>query len=261
MQARWVVPDAENPKSVADRRQVLKLAQNQEKHLDHGWFVIRNRTPAEVECNIEAHERDKREQAFFSSMPWNTLPKTRRGVQALKKFLADLLCTHIQMGFPVMLDTIQSRRSVAASQLAALGQPRQTLQQKRDYLAKIAESFRSQASAALDGRYGTIKNDKMKLRKVIRDANDSFMKEMKVNGHLMPFSEIPKVADTAMEVNNPVRKTFELTATSSSSRQRQLDHESHEPTGMYEEDSSSGSELEVRSSKVRLESNSLGKLM
>lgn len=233
------------------------MGQNLEKHFDHGWFVIRNRTPAEVECNIEAHERDKREQAFFSNMPWNSLPKTRRGVQALKKYLADLLCTHIQMGFPLMLDTIQSRRSVAASDLAALGQPRQTLQQKRDYLSKIAESFHSQASAALDGRYGIIKNDKMKLRKEIRDANDAFMREMKVNGHLMPFSEIPKIADITTDANDPVSSSLELTDTGSSSRQQKFDQEAHEPTGMHE-NSSSESDLEVRSSKVRQETSPHG---
>jgi len=215
--------------------------------------VIRNRTPAEVECNIEAHERDKREQNFFNNVPWNTLPKTRRGVQALKKYLADLLCTRIQMGFPLMLDTIQARRSVAASQLEALGQPRQTLQQKRDYLSKIAEIFHSQASAALDGRYGIIKSDKMKLRKEIRDANDAFMREMKVNGHLMPFSEIPMVADNSTDANDPGRSTLEPTAAGPTSRSQHFDHEAHEPAGMYAENYSSESERDIRSSKVRLE--------
>jgi len=223
--------------------------------------VIRNRTPAEVEGNLEAHERDKREQAFFSNLPWNALPKTRRGVQALKKYLADLLCTRIQMGFPLMLDTIQSRRSVAASQLDALGQPRQTLQQKRDYLSKIAESFHSQASAALDGRYGIIKNDKMKIRKEIRDANDAFMREMKINGHLMPFSKIPQVSDTTTDASNPVSSTLEPTATGSSSRSQQFNQEAHEPAGMYGENSSSESELEVRSSKVRLEIDPHGEFL
>ncbi|KAL8823924.1 MAG: hypothetical protein Q9191_005437 [Dirinaria sp. TL-2023a] len=188
--------------------EVMRLAQNQEKHFNHGWFVVRNRTPAEAEANIEGHDRDKREEDFFGKLPWNTLPKSRRGVQALKKYLTDLLCTRIQMGFPLMRQTIQARRLSAASQLEALGESRESIEQKRAYLSRIAQSFHSQASAALHGRYGAIKSESMKLRKVIRDANDGFMQDIKKNGHMVPFADLPHIPDTA-EANESDEENFE----------------------------------------------------
>lgn len=181
--------------------EVLQLAQNQEKHFNHGWFVVRNRTPDEVEVNLEGYDRDKREEDFFNKLPWNALPKSRRGVQALRKYLTDLLCTRIQMGFPSMRQTIQARRLSAASQLEVLGESRETIEQKRAYLLRIAQSFHSQALSALNGRYGSIKSENMKLRKAIRDANDVFMQEMKKNGHLVPFADLPHIPDTMTDVN------------------------------------------------------------
>lgn len=240
----------------AHRQQVLKLAQNQEKYLRHGWFVVRNRTPAEAECGIVAHERDVREQGFFNNLPWNILPKSRRGVQALKKFLADLLCARIQMGFPSMLETIQSRRSEAASELDALGTPRKSLSQKRDYIAEIARKFNKEASLTLDGRYGSLKNDKLKLRREIRDANDVFMREIKLNGHLIPFSEIPYVADTALESNGLGPSSSETNATGLLSVSQHHDIEAHEPRDINEDSSSSEYERGTRPSKVSLQSNS-----
>lgn len=189
--------------------EVMRLAQNQEKHFNHGWFVVRNHTPAEAEANIEGHDRDKREEEFFDKLPWNTLPKSRRGVQALKKYLTDLLCTRIQMGFPLMRQTIQTRRLSAASQLEALGESRESIEQKRAYLSRIAQSFHSQASAALHGRYGAIKSESMRLRKVIRDANDGFMQDIKKNGHLVPFADLPHIPDTGAEANESDEENFE----------------------------------------------------
>lgn len=180
---------------------MLELARNEEKHLQHGWFVVRNRTPAEVEANVEAQERDKREDKFFASSPWNTLPHSRRGVQALKRFLTDLMCTHIQKGFPSMCQTIQARLISALSQLEALGEPRESIEKKRAYLSKVAQKFHDQASAALNGHYGAFKHEGMKLRKDIRDANDRFMQEIKRSGHLVPFSELPSIPDMTVEAD------------------------------------------------------------
>lgn len=182
--------------SFTDWHQILELAQNREKSLQHGWFVVRNRTPVEVEANIAGHDREKREDNFFEGLPWNTLSRSRRGVQALKKYLADLLCTQIQRSFPVMFATLQSRRANVALELQCLGQPRDKIEQKRIYLSGIADQFHSKAKAALEGKYGTMKSDDMKLRKIIRDRNDTFMQKMRTDGHLVPFAELPTIPKT-----------------------------------------------------------------
>ena len=212
--------------------------------------MVRNRTPAEVEANTEPHDRDQREESFFEKLPWNTLPKSRRGVQALKKYLADLLCTRIQMGFPSMLETIQSRRFLAASQLEALGQTRESIEQKRAYLSKIAQNFHSQALAALHGRYGAIKEDNMKLRKAIRDANDVFMQDIKNNGHLVPFSELPSLSRTTIEANGLPGNTHAPNAAAFGSNTQNIEKEASENLEESGASSSSESEREMRPPKV-----------
>ena len=173
---------------------------------------MRNRTPAEVEANIEGHDRDKREEDFFDKLPWNTLPKSRRGAQALRKYLTDLLCTRIQLIFPLMRKTIQERRLSAASQLKTLGEPRDSIEQKRAYLSRIAQSFHSQASASLHGHYGGIKLENMKLRKTIRDANDGFVQEIKKSGHLVPFADLPHIPRMRTEASSSTDEEVDAAA-------------------------------------------------
>ena len=233
---------------LVDHRQVLERAQNEEKHLRHGWFVVRNRTPAEVEANVDSQDRERREESFFEQLPWNTLPKLRRGVQALKKYLADLLCTRIQMGFPLMLETLQSRRLLTTSKLEALGQPRVSIEHKTAYLSTIAHNFHLQASAALHGRYGAIKNEKLKLRKAVRDANDKFMQEIKANGHLVPFSELPSVEGMMSEVKGQDHKISGSAAAEIRAGSWDLHEETYENYDDYEEPFES--EDEVQPNKV-----------
>lgn len=167
----------------------MDLARNNEKHFRHGWFVVRNRTPSEAEASLEPIQRNLREKKFFESAPWNALPSHRRGTQALKKYLADLLCSRIQETFPVMLLIIGNRIRSTQSQLNSLGEPRDGIERKRVYLIKLAQDFHSLASLALRGRYDSKTPDNVKLRRMVREANDAFVNDMKINGHTVPFIE------------------------------------------------------------------------
>lgn len=167
----------------------MDLARNNEKHFRHGWFVVRNRTPSEAKASLEPLERHLREKKFFENAPWNELPSHRRGTQALKKYLADLLCSRIQETFPVMLLTIGNRIRSTQSQLKTLGEPRDGIERKRVYLTKLAQDFHSLASSALRGRYDSKTPDNLKLRRMVREANDAFVNDMTTNGHTVPFIE------------------------------------------------------------------------
>ncbi|KAL8872017.1 MAG: hypothetical protein Q9174_002280 [Haloplaca sp. 1 TL-2023] len=171
---------------------ILSLAQNQEKHLNHGWFVVRNRTPSEIESGISPWERHDRERSFFESSPWATLPESRRGTQALKQYLADLLCGRIQEMFPSILATIQGRRAQTLRELDELGLSRNTIEEKRVYLTDIAQQYHQDSSHALSGRYHGLSNDNLKLRRYIREANDTFSLEMVQKGHCVPFQAVPR---------------------------------------------------------------------
>lgn len=110
--------------------QIINDAKNKERHLHHGWFVVRNRTPSEIEEGIGPMEHSSREQEFFSRKPWYQLPKERRGTEALKKYLAELLCDRIEKVFPTILSDIRTRRNRTAVELEALGVARTSVEQK-----------------------------------------------------------------------------------------------------------------------------------
>ncbi|KAL9041562.1 MAG: hypothetical protein Q9214_004065 [Letrouitia sp. 1 TL-2023] len=173
-----------------DVTKVLELAQNEEIPLLCGWFFVRNRTPKELEIGLGSQERHQIEQKFFSQEPWNRLPKDHCGTQALKKYLAHLLCERIQEAFPIMLSTIEARQRSEQIRLDECGNARQTLEQKRTYLTSIAQKFHSLAEKVLWGRYDSISSNAVKLRRQIREVNDSFSSEMILNGHCVAFVDL-----------------------------------------------------------------------
>ena len=171
----------------------MHLAQNKEKQLAHGWFVVRNRSPLEVAENIDGEERRRREDEFFAAEPWNRLDEGRRGTGALERYLSNLLCQRIHQHFPVMLDTIRKRLDSTREELKILGSPRETYEHKRAYLTKIANNLQVLVSKALGGHYDSIPSDHMKLRRTIRNSNDEFAVTLRKKGHRFPFLEIPSI--------------------------------------------------------------------
>lgn len=170
---------------------MLDLAQNKEKIFKHGWFVVRNKTRYEADKGIGPVERDEREQAFFRQHPFTELPQERRGTQALKRYLADLLCNRIQKAFPNFLNDIQKLLGSTKRELTSMATARNTVETKRSYLTKIARDFEKLASQSIRGRYDSLLKDDMKLRMKVREANDKFAHEMRSYGHTVPFlSEI-----------------------------------------------------------------------
>ena len=167
--------------------QIIEAANNQELPLRHGWFVVRNRTPSEVEEAIGPVERYRREQEFFDRDPWNQLPEERRGTEALKDYLAELLCDRIKKVFPTILNDIEIRRNSTALKLEALGEARPSVEQKRAYLTKMAHDFNQLATQGLRGRYDGVAGHDMRLRMKVRDANDRFASDMNRNGHFLAF--------------------------------------------------------------------------
>ena len=204
-------------KSFVNLSKVVRLAQNDRDgdiHFQNGWFVVRNRTPTEAANHIEPLERHEREQSLFDTYPWNTLPSSRRGVQALKKHLGDLLYDRMQAAFPKMLSDIQGRIKSTSLTLDSLGPARSTKEQKRAYLTKIAQRFNTIALGVLRGRYESIENNDLKLRKEIRDANDRFTQYLTVFGHRVPFMALPILQDLQTTPRNNLQPATQDTSSS-----------------------------------------------
>ena len=99
----------------------------------------------------------------------------------------------MQEAFPKMLADIQDRIKSTSTTLASLGSDRSSIEQKRTYLTRIAHRFNTIALDVLRGRYDMIEGDELKLRKYVRDANDGFMRQLKLSGFRVPFVAIPKL--------------------------------------------------------------------
>ena len=180
----------------------MDLARNTEKYFRHGWFMVRNRTPTESQDGVDPLERQVREANFFSLAPWNALPSERRGTDALKKYLAELLANRTLETFPTMLTTLRDRIKSTTLRLERLGSARGTLEEKRAFLTKIAQQFSSLALQALRGRYDSFAANNLKLRRLVREMNDQFSSDMKTSGHAVPFLEQCQ-ADVIKETARP----------------------------------------------------------
>ena len=130
---------------------------------------------------------------FFNLPPWNTLSPERRGTQALKRYLAELLSHRILESFPTLLTALRDRIKSTTARLEGLGSARGTPEEKRAFLTKVAQEFNSLASQALRGRYDSLSANHLKLRRLIREANDDFSWGMKKSGHAVPFFEQPQL--------------------------------------------------------------------
>ena len=114
----------------------------------------------------------------------------------------------MQAAFPAMLSDIQRRIKSTSLKLDSLGPARSTKEQKRAYLTKIAQRFNAIALGILRGRYESIENNDLKLRKEIRDANDKFMQYLTVFGHHVPFMALPILQHVQTNPhNNPLAAT------------------------------------------------------
>lgn len=157
--------------------------------LQHGWFVVRNRSTKEIQEGVTIAERHNREAAFFKAAPWNQLPKERVGVKQLQPFLGQLLYEHIRREFPALVKEIEDLYAETQRKLEALGSSRQTPSQQRQYLTRLANRYQRNVEDALRGNYAPeldVKS-KLKLRMHLRGLADQFERDIRTRGHTLPF--------------------------------------------------------------------------
>src|SRR3954452_21038587 len=109
----------------------MNIACNKKLELSQGWFVVRNRSVDEMKTGVSSQQRHLKEEELFNRDPWDTLPRDRRGTEALKTFLANLLCKEIQDIFPQVLRELKGKKSKISSELESLGRPRALIVEKR----------------------------------------------------------------------------------------------------------------------------------
>jgi hypothetical protein len=84
----------------------------------------------------------------------------------------------------------------AQSELQALGQSRDNPLKQRQYLQGVVAQFQTAAESALSGHYSSsplLRENVMKLRKRIFEANEEFANKMLIRGHEVEFKKVEKV--------------------------------------------------------------------
>ncbi|KAF8540542.1 P-loop containing nucleoside triphosphate hydrolase protein [Trichophaea hybrida] len=171
-----------------DEARVMDVARNRVTQLTHGWFVVRNRSTEEVKIGVTAEGRLKNERNFFQKDPWRSLDKNRVGIQALERFLRNLLYEHVRREYPILVKELENKVFDLRHAIDALGSPRETPEQQRGVLIEVATRFQTLARDALMGIYREEhEDDGMRLRTNVRNLNDDFADSVKLRGHLYNF--------------------------------------------------------------------------
>lgn len=207
-----------------DEGRIIEVARNNVTVLNHGWFVVRNRSTQDITNGVSLQERDSKERDFFSRTPWKSLASDRVGVTALKKFLRALLEDHVKKEFPNLLKEMNTLIEGAEKELEVLGPCRETPDEQRRTLLKLATGYQS---IAINGILGNYRDDffdgvnKHKLRMLIANGNDDFNYDMVCEGHRMDFEDIDAAEDipnTETAMNDPASIYYHIREQYRSSR-------------------------------------------
>ncbi|PON24652.1 dynamin family protein [Trichoderma gamsii] len=173
----------------------LKLVKNEDIKLKLGWHVLRNRTPHEMEMNMETDVRNQKEEEFFTQGKWKTLRADARGVESLVAKLSDLLFEHIKGYLPQLLKEIQEGLARSEEELDALGHRVDTVPEMKSEVSKLFSRSQSLIKSGINGHYldqrgffhigdneSFTQISPQNLRARIRRENIEFEKEMRTRG-------------------------------------------------------------------------------
>ncbi|EPE35352.1 P-loop containing nucleoside triphosphate hydrolase [Glarea lozoyensis ATCC 20868] len=183
---------SDNPKDIVNLVNGRNKFQGKPLH----WHVVQNAGP-----NAAANfDREQAEAATFTKSPWTEIPKERRGIPALKQYLATLLCTRIREAFPDMLRTVTGKLDEEQLHRRSLGESRADHSQRLAHLVAISQKYQDLAKKSLSTP-DALPDAKMKLRGKSKAITQEYTKSMTTNGHFYNFLEIGKSVDVFINVD------------------------------------------------------------
>lgn len=170
---------------------LVELAMNQGNiKLEHGFFLLKNPTPAELELGVTAQQRLVAEMDFFSSHVWQSqdLDMSRVGVANLRIFLQDLLDSHIEKELPNVIEEVKHQLRNAEASLCLMGPARSNVGDIRFFITEVSMDVYQFVQNSLNGDYYGAQRDyfqadsNSKLRAVIHRLNTNFVARMRDSG-------------------------------------------------------------------------------
>ena len=186
----------------------LNLANNDNIQFRLGWHIVKNRDYPSRHSSAE--ERDQSEEKFFSEGVWRDLPRDMVGIGSLNVRLSGILLDQIKRYLPILMEDIQSSIEECKTNLAKLGDGRSTLEEQRQFLLKLSQSFQALCRAAIDGSYddkffGDPSSDEeycKRLRAVVQNRNLGFSETMRKKGHYRTIDSEP-IEESGVQVHSP----------------------------------------------------------
>jgi hypothetical protein len=200
----YLRPDSENEAAWLD------LARNRDISFELGWHLLRNR--ADDERNLSFAQRNLKEQMFFSTGNYSSLPSYMMGVDALRQRLSRLLFNHLKRGLPHLRAELDATLIETSHALESLGKSRGSIGEQRIYLAELATLASNMIQMGLDGNYDTVffgaidvdkavdtEENSLRLRAVVQHLNMRFAERIRTQGHAYSIEkEVDSNDDTSI---------------------------------------------------------------
>ncbi|RYP71784.1 hypothetical protein DL771_004596 [Monosporascus sp. 5C6A] len=213
-------PDAATPQGLHD---FLTLVSNkdEENKIKLGWHVLRN--PGQDE---HWTDREKEEDIFFMSPPWDTLPKGMTRAKALATKLSEQLARHIASYIPELKEQVRQELDTCEKAQKALGEG---LDDDNEMRQKLTALLNRSAQVTRDAAHGNYINDPdvlffisdgnsdnpphEYLRARVVSANEQFAKDMRTKGHSLGLTCDSSDVETQPKSTELKRKKEEYAAT------------------------------------------------
>jgi hypothetical protein len=183
---------------------VCNVVLGKKRPLALGYYVVRNRGPDEND------EFDKGSaEGMFSENPWNSLPKDRVGIRALRKCLGQLLGHIAQREFPAMRKDIRLQLAQCSKELDSLGAPRQSENEQRAYLFSLSRQFHDLVQNALDtqyNRHAAFSQQKLRLATNVANLTDAFNNDFATKSHMYYFEGEKPIPEKPIPKNKVVEE-------------------------------------------------------
>ena len=129
----------------------IDLASNKDRFLHLGWHVLKNR--AFEDGDVSFDQRNALEASFFQDSNFSALDEGQLGITNLRSRLSALLFQHIKRELPKLYNDLEIALEESSRKLKAMGDPRVTLPECKEYLTHLSIAVQRTCEAALNGNY------------------------------------------------------------------------------------------------------------
>jgi len=130
----------------------VTLARNEDVKFSLGWHMVKN-LDSTLSQNQQEDTRDQQEILFFQESGFNRLPAHTVGIKFLRSRLSKVLFNQIRRELPLLIEDIQIHITAARTAREKLGPSRSKLEQQREFLISLSQTFQTICRDAVKGDY------------------------------------------------------------------------------------------------------------